>query len=596
MNLSSFPLFFLKRFSQPVVFLLLWVGFFGLSACTRSKSQAPIALDNSPEQPRFTNVAQEVGLNFRNGAFRWGMSADPAAMMGGGLCWLDYNNDGWLDMFAVNTFAELEAAQWQASGGLPTSALFQNVAGKFTDVSVASGAALPLRGQGCVAADFNLDGWTDLYITSARTNALLWNNGGIFTEGAKDAGVDAYGWQSASAVGDLNGDGWPDLFVTGYVDVNNKLPESTGGFPRTNLGVRDLLFISEGLDASGYAYFREVGELVGLETDNFEYGLGALLSDLDADGDLDLYVANDTNPNRLYANVPWPGGKAADPAGVGFRFEEVGASASVDDINSGMGISGGDYDSDGQFDLLVTNMGNQLHSVYENQTGSAGLTFQDYSGLFDVAGEEWTGWGSSWGDFDLDTDLDLFITTGNIPVTDLAADAQTPQMFGNLTAQGKPGQFTDWMEAAGLTDVGPLLGRGGAAADYDNDGDLDYAINQIGGFLVLLQNNDAEGNWLEVKLDRFAPGTVISVVFPNGQTFEREIHAGSSYHSSEDPRAHFGLGSVEQIAELRVRWPSGEEFVLKDVQANQVVTVGFNPSTAPQLQSGYPVYLPIISK
>jgi hypothetical protein len=311
-----------------------------------------------------------------------------------------------------------------------------------------------------------------------------------------------------------------------------------------------------------------------------------------------LYVANDTNPNRLYENVPWPGGKAADPEGIGFRFEEVGALASVDDTNSGMGVAGGDYDSDGHFDLLVTNMGNQLHSVYENQTGDTGLSFQDYSGLFDLSGIESTGWGSAWADFDLDTDLDLIIVNGNIPVTDLSTDGQNALLFGNLTAQGQPGQFTDWSEAAGLDEVGPLIGRGGAAADYDNDGDLDYAINQIGGFLVLLQNNEVEGNWLEVQLDRFAPGTVVTVVLPNGQEFQREIHAGSSFHSSEDPRAHFGLGMVEKVAELRVRWPSGEEFVLKDVPPNQLVTVGFIPmdSETTNNTNNYILFLPAISK
>ena len=573
--------------------LLGLILFFSLTACTRSKSQAPTTLTPASQPIRFTNVAQQVGLNFRHGAFRWEVSADPAAMMGGGLCWLDYNKDGWLDLFVVNSYAEQEAGQWAASGGLPTSALFQNIRGKFTDVSQITGTALPLRGQGCVAADFNLDGWTDLYITTARVNVLLWNQGGIFVEGAVAAGVDAYGWQTTAVAGDLNEDGWPDLFVAGYVDVNNRNPESAGGFPNSFLGLRDLLFINEGLDHTGRARFREVGELAGLKTSEFEYGLGALLSDLDADGDLDLYIANDTNPNRLYMNIPWPGGKAADPAGVGFRFEEVGGAVRVDDTHSGMGVAGGDYDNNGLFDLLVTNMGNQVHSVYRNQSTGQDLAFQDFSGLFNLEGIESTGWGSSWGDFDLDTDLDLVIVTGNIPISDLAVDGQITQMFGNLTAQGQPGRFADWTEAAGLMAVGPLIGRGGAAADYDNDGDLDYAINQIGGPLVLLQNN-AKGNWLSVQLDRFAPGTVITIMLPNGQEFQREIHAGSSYHSSEDPRTYFGLGTFEKVLELRVRWWAGGEFVLKDVQANQQLTVDFKPLGPSEFQSMFALYLPVV--
>lgn len=259
-----------------------------------------------------------------------------------------------------------------------------------------------------------------------------------------------------------------------------------------------------------------------------------------------------------------------------------------------MGIAGGDYDNDGRFDLVVTNMGNQLHSVYENQTATA-LDFTDFSGLFNIAGEEWTGWGSSWADFDLDTDLDLILVTGNIPISDLQTDGQVTQLFGNLTAQGNLGNFANWTDDTRLDGIGPLVGRGGAAADFDNDGDMDFAINQIGGPLVLLQTDGAEGNWLEIQTDRFAPGTVITLLLPNGQELRREIHAGSSYHSSEDPRVHFGLGVAEQITELRVRWLGGGEFVLKDVGVNQVLTVGYVPPSEPEGDTLYPVYLPIIT-
>ena len=174
------------------------------------------------------NVAPQVGLDFRQGAFRYGKSLDTTAMMGGGLCWLDYDSDGWLDLFVVNSHADVDIVPSDAHGGLPRTALYHNVGGRFVDVSSRSGANLPIRGDGCVAADFNMDGRTDLYVTSAGYNvatdswdALLWNNGdGTFTEGAVRAGINANGWHSAAVVGDVNGDGRPDLFVSSYTDPN----------------------------------------------------------------------------------------------------------------------------------------------------------------------------------------------------------------------------------------------------------------------------------------------------------------------------------------------------------------------------------------
>lgn len=532
--------------------------------------------DLSPAPVHFRDVAGEVGLDFQHGAFRWEVSGDPVAMMGGGLCWLDFDRDGWLDLFVVNSYAELEAGKWEAAGGLPRSALFRNVEGRFIDVSSAAGADLAIRGNGCVVADLNLDGWSDLYITSDRFNALLWNNGnGTFSEGGEAAGVDAYGWQTSAVVGDLNADGRPDIFVAGYVDLNNRIPEATLGFPNTHLGVRDLLFINEGVDSSGRASFREVGEVVGLETDNFEYGLGALLTDFDNDGNLDLYVANDTNPNRLYQNVPWPGGQEADPEGIGFRFAEVGQFAAVGDTNSGMGVAGGDYNNDGRIDLLVTNLGQQLHSVYLNQSDEGSIIFQNAARKMGVAdiGVGRTGWGTSWADVDHDTDLDLIIANGTVPVTDPPADAQHIQFFANLTAQGMTGLFQDLSDFAGFTEVPPLLARGSALADYDNDGDLDIAINSIAGRLALLQNGQPAGHWLTVQLEGFQPGAVVTAILPDGRRLLREIHAGSSFLSSEDPRCHFGLGSADRISELIVHWPDGTETRLGDVSANKLVNV-----------------------
>jgi Na+-transporting NADH:ubiquinone oxidoreductase subunit NqrB len=527
------------------------------------------------------DVAPDVGLTFRHGAFRYGMSTDTTAMMGGGLCWLDYDNDGWLDLFVVNSRADVDIVPSEAKGGLPRTALYHNVGGRFVDVSARAGANLPVRGDGCVAADFNLDGHIDLYVTSAGYNvttdswdALLWNNGdGSFTEGAVQAGINAMGWHSAAVVGDVNGDGRPDLFVSSYTDPNFVV-DTASGFPSDHAPVRDRLYLNEGTDESGHSTFREVARPAGIERTKVGHGLGAIITDFNHDGRLDLYVANDADPNQLYENVALKGGADADPAQLGFRFEDVAKREDVADPNAGMGIAAQDFSGDGRADIFVTNSRNQLHAAYRSLRAAKGPAYADARAEFAApVGTHPAGWGVSWADLDLDGDLDLILANGAIPVTNLARNARRVQILENMTAPGKQPRFA--LVKAPWVDRTPAVnGRGLATADYDNDGDLDVAINSIGGRLVLLRNDSPKRHWLEVRLRTFAPGAVVTATLDDGRKLVREVQAGSSYLSSEDPRVHFGLGKAASVARLTIRFPNGTTTRRENVGADLIVDVG----------------------
>ena len=297
----------------------------------------------------------------------------------------------------------------------------------------------------------------------------------------------------------------------------------------------------------------------GLEAASFRHGLGAQFMDVNGDGRPDLYVANDEDPNDLYVNVPWPGGAAADPTGLGFRFEERAADGGVADPFAGMGIAAG------AGRLLVTNSRGEPSAAYRRDRRRAvrrttARTSTRRSAATSPAGAHH---GSISPTPDGST---LVLTAGAIPVTSLKEDAEAVRV---LAPNGNALGHARTVVSTGLK----LNGRGLAVADAWNDGRQEIAINTIGGNLVLLQPTAKTGHWLDVALTRFSPGAVVTVVLPNGSRQSAEVHAGSSYLSSEDPRVHFGLGSATRVDQLIVKFPSGTFTRLSNVPADRVVSV-----------------------
>jgi hypothetical protein len=355
----------------------------------------------------------------------------------------------------------------------------------------------------------------------------------------------------------VDGDGRPDLYVAGYADMNAPVPSSMRGFPGNHQAVRDRLYLNLGPDARGRSRFRDVAQEAGVERTQVDHGLGVVFTDANADGRLDLYVANDTDPNRLLLNV-------RDDGPLGFRLVERASNAVAADPQAGMGVAAADFNGDMRPDLFVTNSHRQLHGVFASGRPGYVDARREFAQAFDT---RFAGWGVTWSDLDLDGDLDVVLANGAIPVRDPARDAE-------------PVQVLEWGRA-GVADVTASVlgkglrvnGRGLAAADYDNDGDVDVAVNSIAGPLALLRNGGSPGRWLEVAIEPFSPGARVTIELADGRRLVREVQAGSSYLSSEDPRVHFGLGSAARVESLVVRLPDGRTIRRANVAPDQVVTI-----------------------
>ena len=534
---------------------------------------APVARSGDLGGVRLRDVAAQVGLDFRHAAFRFGITHEEAAMMGGGLCWLDYDDDGRLDLYVVNAYGDedyvavdgarrpaaqraLPQRRWALRGRQPRlgrrpAAPRQRLRRR----------RLRPRRQHRPLRD---DGRLQRRHERVRRAALGQRRRHLHR--GRPRGRDQRAGLALRRGRRRRERRRPPrpLRRRATPTPTCRCRARPAGSPPTSPACATASTSTRDPDASGRSRFREVGRLAGLEPTQVDHGLGAVFTDVDDDGRLDLYVANDLDPNRLYLNK-------ARPDGLGFRLRRARAPATRRRPECGNGDRSRRLQpSTAREDLFVTNSRRQLHAAYR----SAPAAFADARPDFAPAlGTDYTGWGVSWVDLDLDTHLDLVLANGAIPVESLAKDAERLQVLENLTGEGRRGEFADAGAAVGINAVRPSNGRGLAAADYDNDGDLDVAVNSIGGRLMLLRNDGAAGHWLEVKLDRFAPGTTVTAVLPGGRRLVREVHAGSSYLSSEDPRVHFGLGAATTVRELVVRWPDGRETRLTDVAADRLLTV-----------------------
>jgi hypothetical protein len=479
---------------------------------------------------------------------------------GSGVALFDYDGDGWLDIFVVNAF-ELSDKRERIPH---RNALYRNLGGwKFQDVSAGSGLEVAAWGNGVCVGDYDNDGKLDLYVTNFGPDSLFRNNGdGTFTDTAAKAGVQAPGWSTGCAFFDADGDGDLDLYVARYVSAtwNDVLrAERTliwRGGPKTMVGPTglageaDLFF-----ENRGDGTFVEATEAHGLTDAARAYGFGVVATDYDGDGWVDLYVANDTNPNFLYHN-----------RGDG-RFESVGlasgAALNADGrAQAGMGVDSGDYDGDGRLDLIVTNFAHDSNTLYHNRDGHL---FEDVTAEVGLAGPTFVrmGWGVAFFDADLDGHLDLFFANGHIyPNVDDYPELHESFRQKNQLFLNHAGRFVDVSETAGAGLQVTKSSRALAVGDLDNDGDLDLVIGNIDDVPTVLNNRQRTGrHWVAVQLEkpggnRFCIGARVTID-AGGTRQVREVRSGGSYLSQSDLRAYYGLGSYSGVVDIEVRMPGG---------------------------------------
>lgn len=541
-----------------------------------------------PFDARFTDIAAQAGL-------RANVIYGPVdhkeyilETIGCGCAFIDYDNDGWLDIFLLSG-TRLSDAPEGASNRLYKN----NRDGTFTDVTEKAGLLKTGWACGVCVGDYNNDGFEDLFVTYWGQNVLYRNNGdGTFTDVMRAAGLleAAPRWGSGCTFIDYNRDGHLDLFVSNYLEFDLAKAPKPGqtancrwsGMP-VNCGPRGFPFGRHSLYRNnGDGTFTDVSATSGIAAAKNSYGLTAIAGDFDDDGWPDIYVACDSTPSLLFLNNH--DGTFHEEAAIrGVAYSEDGQE------QAGMGVAAGDFDLDGHLDIFKTNFADDTPNLYRN-LGKA--NFEEATRRTGLAVDNrFVGWGAGIVDLDNDGLPDLFAVTGHVfPEIEKKYSgypARSPRLlFRNL---GK-GKFEELLDDAGPALAESHVSRGCAFGDFDNDGDLDILIVNLNQPPSLLRNDLKPGhNWLKVKLigtksNRSAIGArVIVKTSESSQT--QEVQSQSSFVSCNDPRLHFGLGSAK-TAEVRIRWPNGIWQTLADVEANRLITVKEGSGIAPSL--GFP--------
>jgi hypothetical protein len=508
---------------------------------------------------------------------------------GSGVGLIDYDNDGWLDIYLVNG-STYDAMSGKATP--PHAALFHNNHdGTFTDVAANAHVTNDRWGIGVAIADYDNDGWPDIYVSNFGKNRLYHNNhDGTFTDVAEKAGVTLGNWSTGATWGDYDGDGRLDLFVPGYVHYDIANQPGSGGKevsysfcqfrgvkvmcgPRGLKGEPDHLFHN-----NGDGTFTDVSEKAGVSDKNGYYGFASVFVDANNDGKLDLLVANDSTPNYLYINKGDGTFEDASYAS-GYALNENGRET------ASMGIAIGDYRNNGLLDIYNTTFSDDYNPLYRND-GDGNFTDISYQMGIAEPTIPFLGWGTAFLDFDNDGWKDLVVANGHVyPQVDHTTWgttwAQRPLLFRNI--DGKKFDLEPAVEGTALAAL--YTGRGMAVGDLFNDGKLDVVINALDHHPGLLHNVSADNHhWIELKLvggpksPRDAIGSTVYLT-AGGQKQRGDITSGGSFASTHDPRVHFGLGDAATIDSIEVHWPSGakEKFAINKV--DQIATLAEGKGT-----------------